>query len=160
VNKKRLISEMKAYFGGDKKRIDHALRVLGFAEKILERENGNPDIVVPAAIFHDIGIHEAEKKYGSNAGKYQEMEGPPIARRILRSSGISESVINEVCEIIAHHHSPGKVNTQNFRALFDADWLVNLPDEYDIKNKKNTEKTIEKLFLTKTGREIARAMFL
>lgn len=160
MDKQKLINAMKDYFGDDEKRIKHALRVLANAEKILEKEKGNPDIVIPAAIFHDIGIHEAERKYGSNAGKYQEIEGPSIARRILESLGIDKKIIGEVCEIIAHHHSPGKVNTLNFKILYDADWLVNLPDEYDISDREKIERAIEKLFLTETGKEIARTEFL
>lgn len=155
----KLISAMKNYFGNDEKRIKHALRVLANVERILEKENGNPDVVIPAAIFHDIGIHEAERKYRSTAGKYQEIEGPPIARKILEEIGIDGKIIDEICEIIAHHHSPRKVNSINFKILYDADWLVNFPDEYDLQDREKTERAIEKLFLTDTGKEIARAEF-
>lgn len=160
MDKQKFINAMKDYFGDDEKRIKHALRVLANAEKILKKENGNPNVVLPSAIFHDIGIHEAERKYGSNAGKYQEIEGPPIARKILERFGIDGKIIDEVIEIIAHHHSPGMVNTINFKILYDADWLVNLPDEYDVSDQQKTERAIEKLFLTETGRAIARAEFL
>lgn len=160
MDREKLIDAMKEYFGDDEKRIKHALRVLANAEKIIEKEKGDPEVVIPSAIFHDIGIHEAERKYGSNAGKYQEIEGPPIARRILTQLGVKKEIIDEVCEIIAHHHSPGKVNTTNFRILYDADWLVNLPDEYDISDREKTEQVIEKLFLTPTGRDLARKTFL
>ncbi len=160
MDKEKLINAMKNYFGDDGRRIKHALRVLANAERILQKEKGNPDVVVPAAIFHDIGIHEAERKYNSNAGKYQEIEGPPIARKILTDLGVDSKIIDEVCEIIAHHHSPGKVNTMNFKILYDADWLVNLPDEYDVSDREKTERAIEKLFLTETGKSIARAEFL
>jgi len=160
MEKQKLINAMKDYFGDDEKRIKHALRVLANAEKILEKEKGNPEVVIPSAIFHDIGIHEAERKYNSNAGKYQEIEGPPIARKILKSLGVDNKIIDEICEIIAHHHSPGKINTTNFKVLYDADWLVNLPDEYDISDKEKTARAIEKLFLTETGKEIARQKFL
>lgn len=74
MDKQVLINAMKNYFGDDEKRIKHALHVLAYAERILKQENGNPDIVIPSAIFHDIMIHEAERKYGSNAGRYQEIE--------------------------------------------------------------------------------------
>ncbi len=160
MDKEKLISAMKNHFGDDEKRIKHALRVLANAERILEKENGNPNVVIPSAILHDIGIHEAEKKYNSNAGKYQEIEGPPIARRILNELGVEAKIIDEVCEIIAHHHSPGKVNTVNFKILYDADWLVNLPDEYDVSDQKKIERAVERLFLTETGKSIARAEFL
>ena len=74
-----LINEMESIFGDDQKRIMHALLVLNYAEKIQAATGGDPLVVRAAAILHDIGIHEAEKKHGSAAGKYQEIEGPAIA---------------------------------------------------------------------------------
>src|ERR1035437_264125 len=85
-----VIAAMKGVFGDDIRRIEHALRVLGFAEAILAQEPGCPgsrEVVIAAAILHDIGIHQAEVKHGSAAGRYQEIEGPPIARGILERLG-------------------------------------------------------------------------
>lgn len=153
--KDRLIDEVKDYFGKDEGRISHALKVTEFAEMILKDEQGDRDVVIGAAILHDIGIPESERKYGSNAGHYQEIEGPPIAREILKRQGLDESFIEEVCEIIAHHHSPGKVNTNNFKILYDADCLVNLGDELKRKLKEERINRVEKVFLTTTGKKIA-----
>lgn len=36
-----------------------------------------------AAVVHDIGIHISEQKYGSSSGKYQELEGPAEAKKLL-----------------------------------------------------------------------------
>ena len=77
--KDKLIQKMKDVFGDDQKRINHALAVLKYAEQIHAVEGGDAAVVTAAAILHDIGIHQAEQKYGSTAGKYQEIEGPPIA---------------------------------------------------------------------------------
>jgi putative nucleotidyltransferase with HDIG domain len=154
--KDKLIPEMRQYFGEDERRISHALRVTGFAEEILLEEQGDEDIVIAAAILHDIGIPEAERKYGSSAGHYQEIEGPPIAREILRKQELGEPFIEEVCEIIANHHSPGKINTDNFKIVYDADWLVNLKDEHGHKDEEKISRIINKVFLTPTGKRIAR----
>ena len=154
--KDRLISEMKQYFGDDERRISHALRVTGFAQEILQEEDGDEDVVIAAAILHDIGIHEAERKYDSSAGRYQEIEGPPIAREILKRQGLEESFVEEVCEIVGNHHSPKNVDTSNFRIVYDADWLVNLNDEYGHKSKDELSRIIEKVFLTPTGKRIAK----
>jgi len=124
-----LLGEMERYFGRDARRINHARRVLGYAEQILSREKGDGEVVTAAAILHDIGIHAAEKKHGSTAGKFQEIEGPPIADHLLRRAGFPEDKIGEVLTIIAHHHTPGIVKTTNFKILCDADRLVNLEDE-------------------------------
>jgi len=137
---------MRAYFGADEKRIRHALRVTEYAEQILSHEpTANRDVVLAAAILHDIGLPEAERKYGSSAGKYQELEGPPIARELLLLEGLPEGMIEEVGQIIAHHHTPGVVETSNFRVVYDADLIVNLEDRELSQGK----------FLTEGGRKVA-----
>ncbi len=158
--KESLVTEMEAYFGDDARRIEHAHRVTGYAEQLLTREGGDYPVVISAAVLHDIGIPEAERKYGSAAGHYQEREGPPVARHILGRLEVAPALIDEVCEIIAHHHTPGKVQTHNFGILSDADWLVNLADEYTIEDPAKLRIVIDRVFLTKSGREMAAATFL
>ncbi len=155
-----LMQAMAAYFKGDTKRINHARRVTEYAEKLLEPEGGEYSIVIGASVLHDIGIHAAEKKYGSTAGKYQEIEGPPIARQILTGLDFKPNQIEEICEIIAHHHSPGRITTRNFKILYDADWLVNLRDDYDIRDRNKLSSIIDKVFLTRSGQSLAREVYL
>ncbi|MEE8414327.1 MAG: HD domain-containing protein [Dehalococcoidales bacterium] len=158
--KEALIGAMETYFGEDTRRIKHAHRVTAYAEQLLNQEGGDYPIVIGAAVLHDIGIHQAEKKHGSSGGKFQEIEGPPIARRILTGLKFEPGQIGEICEIIGHHHSPGKINTGNFRILYDADWLVNLKDEYDIQDKDKLRNIIDRVFLTESGRSLARETYL
>ena len=126
----QLITEMKKVFKEDSKRIEHALAVLDYAEQIRLAQGGDLLIVQAAAILHDIGILEAEEKYSSAAGKYQEIEGPPIARKILAKYGLGTAAIQHICEIIANHHSAKDIDTIEFRIIWDADWLVNIPVEF------------------------------
>ena len=79
----RLIEAMKNEFGNDHKRISHALSVLEHVKDILREEGGDSIVVIASALLHDIGIQEAERKYGSSAGKCQEIEGPPMTRGIM-----------------------------------------------------------------------------
>ncbi|URZ02956.1 hypothetical protein CLAUR_029900 [Clostridium felsineum] len=81
-----VIKEMILYFDGDVRRINHALKVYSFSKTISELEKLSADdfkILEVAAILHDIGIKESEKKYNSSAGNYQELEGPPVAKKLL-----------------------------------------------------------------------------
>lgn len=160
TKKELLILEMEKYFGQDQKRINHAKKVLGYAEQLLEKEKADSLVVIASSVLHDIGIHKAESKHKSAAGNYQEIEGPPIARSIMEKLQLKKDVIDEVCQIIAHHHSPGKVNTLNFGVLYDADRLVNLKDEFDTSDREKLDKIIEKVFLTESGRELARKVYL
>lgn len=160
--KDRVAIEMKRYFNTDFKRIGHASRVARYAEKIGKSEGGNLAVILPAAYLHDIGILEAEKKHGSTAAKYQELEGPPIARSILIKLGAKEELIEEVCDIVGHHHHPRSDDTINFKVVYDADLIENL-DERKREKPVDTARlaqTVEKSFLTPSGREVAREALL
>ncbi|MHC4061501.1 MAG: HD domain-containing protein [Planctomycetota bacterium] len=158
--RERLISEMKEIFGTDRRRIEHAIAVLDYAEQIQAQEGGDPLVVKAAAILHDIGIHEAERKHGSPAGKYQEMEGPPIAKAVLERQGVPADIVEHVCRIIASHHSAKDIDTTEFRIVWDADWLVNLSSEFSDASREKLKEIIEKTFKTHKGREIATETFL
>jgi hypothetical protein len=158
--KEMLIKKMMDIFGEDRKRINHALSVLEYAEKINSVEGADSSIVTAAAILHDIGIHQAEKKYGSSAGKYQEIEGPPIAEPILKDCGLDRDKIEHICKIIANHHSAKNIDTPEFRVIWDADWLVNIPDECGKMNKEKLNGFIEKIFKTNKGKQLAKEIYL
>jgi len=160
--KDRVAVEMKQYFKKDFKRIGHATKVARYAEQIGKEEKGDPAIVLSAAYLHDIGIKEAEEKYQSTETQYQEELGPPIARDILTRLGASPELIAEVCDIVGHHHHPRPEEAINFKVVCDADLIVNT-EENQQGNKIAPEKLkamIEKNFLTESGRQLARNIFL
>ncbi|MFW6082374.1 MAG: HD domain-containing protein [Desulfosalsimonas sp.] len=160
--KDRIAVEMKKYFGSDFKRIGHATRVARHAEAIAGREGGDPAVILAASYLHDIGIHEAERKHGSTAAKYQEQEGPAIARQIMEKLGADEALIEEVCGIIGRHHHPEENESLNFRVLYDADLIANIEDKRKEKkaDPEQVKKTITKKFLTRAGRQRAQELFL
>jgi len=160
--KDRVAIEMKRYFRQDFKRIGHATRVARYAEQIGKEEQGNLAVVLTASYLHDIGIKEAERKHQSTAARYQEEEGPAIAKEILESLGANEELIEEVCDIVGHHHHPREEETVNFKSLYDADLIANLEDEQK-NNPLDPEKLadiIKKSFLTEAGRELAEGVLL
>ncbi len=160
--KDRIAIEMKRYFKSDFKRIGHATRVARHAERIGRREGGNLAVILSASYLHDIGIHEAERKFGSTAAQYQEKEGPEIAKSIMIKLGAKEKLIEEVCDIIGHHHHPRPEETTNFKALYDADLIVNIEEKQkdNPMDHERLAKIIEKSFLTESGREEARKTLL
>jgi putative nucleotidyltransferase with HDIG domain len=160
VMREKLISRMKNVFGDDRKRIEHALTVLDYAEQIQNVEGGDPLIVRAAAILHDIGIHEAERKYGSSAGKYQEIEGPQIAEEILTRYDISDEAIEHICRIIANHHSTTDIDSIEFRIVWDADQIVNLLTDSSQASNEKRQEIIDKKFKTDEGRRLAAELFV
>lgn len=162
-----VLNEMISYFGNDVRRINHALKVFGFAKAIISKELGTTDrdyasgtglIIETAALLHDIGIKEAERKYNSSAGKYQELEGPAIAAGILEKCGIEKDVIERVCYLVGNHHTYGKIDGTDFQVLVEADFLVNAyEDEMD---NAALKAVYEKYIKTQTGRSIFRSVYL
>ena len=138
------------------------MRVARYAEAIGKQENGNLAVILSAAYLHDIGIHEAERKYNSTAAEYQEKEGPPIARSILEKLNAPETMIEEICDIVGHHHHPRDEETVNFKVVYDADLITNMEDNHkDTPMKAETlERIIKKSFLTVSGGEKAREVLL
>jgi len=156
--KDRVAVEMKRYFKSDFKRIGHAMRAARHAEAIGRSEGGNLSVILCAAYLHDIGIHEAERKYQSTAAEYQEKEGPGITRAILTKLGARETLISEVVDIVGHHHHPREVETTNFKVLYDADLITNLEETHK-KSPIGADRLgsiLEKTFLTEGGREEAK----
>lgn len=160
--KDRVAIEMKRFFNKDFKRIGHATRVARYAERLVKEEKGDPAVVLSAAYLHDIGIKEAEGKYQSTEGKYQEELGPSIAREILNKLGANPELVAEVSDIIGHHHHPRAEESVNFKVLYDADLIVNL-EESQKENNLSPQKLaqiIDKNFLTESGRKLAQDIFL
>lgn len=155
-----LLTEMRNLLGQDQKRIDHALAVLDYAQRLQEKEGGDILVIQAAALLHDIGIHEAEKKYGSAAGKYQEIEGPPIAQSILARYNLKRETMEHICRIIANHHSTKDIDTTEFRCIWDADWLVTFPEDFAASSREVKQKKIAIIFKTPTGKYLAEKMFL
>ncbi len=160
--KDRVAIEMKRYFKNDFRRIGHASRVARYAERIGKKEKGNLAVILTAAYLHDIGIHEAEKKHGSTAAEFQETEGPAVARSLLEKLGAKDELINEVCDIIGHHHHPRPKDTINFKVVYDSDLLENTEEKKkkESMDREDIGRFIEESFLTAAGRETAKEILL
>jgi HD superfamily phosphodiesterase len=136
--------------------------VARYADRIGKQERGNLAVILTAAYLHDIGIKEAERKYQSTAARYQEEEGPPIARDILERLGAKAELIDEVCDIVAHHHHPRLEETTNFKCLYDADLITNLEENHNESPMGAEElgRILEKSFLTDGGKKVAEEVLL
>lgn len=156
----KLLKELEEYFGDDVKWKNHAKCVMNFAEEILRKEKGDWHIVIPASILHDVGIKDLKNREEPSKPYYPEAESAGIARGMLLKFGLKAQHIDQICEIIAHHHTPGVINTLNFRILYDADQLAGLKNSPDTSNKARLKALIDEVFLTPAGKEIARDMYL
>ena len=155
-----VLQKMALYFGQDVRRINHALKVYGFTQILLEGEkvSGETRLITElAAILHDIGIKEAERKYQSSAGHFQEAEGPAVAIKILQECGINGLVADKVCFLVGHHHSYSKIDGIDFQILVEGDFLVNIFEGYI--PAEAAPATVKKYFRTQTGIDLAKSMY-
>jgi putative nucleotidyltransferase with HDIG domain len=158
--KDRVAIEMKRYVGRDFKRINHAMKVARYAEKILTEERVNPAVVLSAAYLHDIGIREAEQEYESDEAGSLENKGTAIARQILTKLGARQELIDEVCSIIGH--DPQAKGTLEFKVLHDAGLIVKIEENQKDKPMGHEELAtlIGSAFLTGTGKSLAKQTLL
>ena len=152
---------MIKYNSPDVRRINHTIKVYFFAVNIAEEEACDIDTfntIVYAAILHDIGIHEAEKKYGSSAGKFQEIEGPSVAKDLIKDIELKEEIKNRIFYLIGNHHTYDKIDGIDFQILVEADFLVNI---YEDEISRESIKSIKnKIFKTKKGIELLDTLYL
>lgn len=156
-----LYRKMLEYYAGNPWRGQHFVKVHSFAKLIAEEEQLDQKlqyILEAAALVHDIGIKPAEEKYGSPAGPLQEKEGPPVAEAMMKELGFEQDVIARVSYLVGHHHTYTNIDGLDYQILVEADFLVNYYEDH--MEKETIEKSVEKIFRTKTGTELAREMFL
>lgn len=148
----KVIDAMTEFYAGDVRRINHFLKVYGYAKVIGELEGLEDELqelLEIAALVHNIGIKISEEKYQSSSGKYQELEGPPVAEELLRSLGLPEELVQRVCYLVGHHHTYTGIDGPDYQILVEADFLVNIYE--DELGEQHIGSIREKIFRTKSG---------
>jgi len=150
-----------SYNGKDVKRINHLLKVHSFARHIAMMENCGVQlqtIIEIAALLHDIGIHESERKYNSSAYNWQEIEGPIVAKELFKNLDLDSSIQKRVLFLIGHHHSYNAIDGLDFQILVEADFLVNIFEHGPNEDPLNSIK--ENIFKTKSGTRLLEQMYM
>ena len=156
----RTAAAMIAYDAGDPMRIHHFLKVHAFARLIGLAEGldeHTQSVLEAAALVHDIGIHPAEAKYGSSAGKYQEELGPAEAEKLLASLGWPEADIRRISFLVGRHHTYTAIDGIDYQILVEADILVNLyEDDLPPEAQRHAYETV---FQTESGKKLCRELY-
>lgn len=100
--------------------LDHVLRVVCLCEVIGNEENADMDVLLPAALFHDIA-----RPLETQMGVPHEEEGARVAEEYLRSIRYDAERIPKITHAIRTHRyrSIEKPGTLEARILSDADKL-------------------------------------
>jgi HD superfamily phosphohydrolase YqeK len=153
-----VIEDMQTVFSSVPYGIDHTLKVMENARQIIrvEKTNWQSAVIVElAAVLHDIGAVEVQRKHGSMEGCFQEQEGPAIALEIMKKHDYEQSIIDRVCFIIAHHHTLETIDGMDFQILWEADLIENMQVMEVIKDAGALKQFISDNFKTDSGKNLA-----
>jgi len=160
--------------------LDHTRSVVANGKILLAKEGGNPRVVIPTLILHDIGwgrvdfsdfiAAPAEAKRNVESVHLHMRYGAQLAADILNNLGWDEETIRKIISIIAVHDIPEKVlalNDLDATLVFEADWLDKfvpertnryfdlVPDRAELKEIKEYFKANRsRWFRTRTSREL------
>lgn len=149
-----------------------------FAMQLLDREGGDPDVVIPGILLHDLGWSRVPEDRQLEAfgpvvkepelTRLHEREGAAMAERILLGVGYPPGQTRKIVEIVAGHDTRLESLGLDDSLVKDADKLFRLsgrgfaidcsrfgtdPAEYLLW----LEKRVDDWFFTETGRRLARS---
>jgi len=160
--------------------LDHTRAVVANGRILLAKEGGNPRVVIPALILHDVGWGRvdfsdfinapAEAKRDVESVHMHMRYGAQIASDILSNIRWDDEAIRKITSIIAVHDIPEKVlalDDLDATLVFEADWLDKYVPErqnryFDVVPNRTELKEIKEYFKanrsrwfrTRTSREL------
>lgn len=147
-----------------------------FARRLLAEEEGDPRVVLPAILVHDVGWSRVPEErqldaFGPNVKdpeltRVHEREGALMAAEILRSAGLPPSTVAEVSEIVAGHDTRLEALSASDALVKDADKLFRLSKEgfsidcgrFEVDALQYLGwlgEQVDRWFFTETGRRLA-----
>jgi HD superfamily phosphohydrolase YqeK len=115
----------------------HTLRAVGYGKELLQHEEGEEGIVIPALYLHDIGWGEinfedfintalpSQKKDAASVDLHMK-HGAALAKQVLEKLGYSAEMMQAIVSIIAVHDRPEKIfpmENPSATMVFEADYL-------------------------------------
>lgn len=160
----------------------HVDTVLSYAFKLVKLEDANQNIVIPAAILHDIGWSQLSKRerlsiFGDKLSKENKIKirrkhedlGVKLAKEILKKVNYDKNLIDEILEIISKHDTRQGFISKNEGVMRDADklWRFSkagieadiIRNEFTFKflyERLKTKTELTNFFYSETAKKIAR----
>jgi hypothetical protein len=131
----------------------HTEMVVRAMQMILEKDGGDRNVLIPAAILHDVGwskVPQDVQKGESESDKQEALKlhikySRPVASEILSDLGYKQSVIERICGIIESHKFQDP-KEHDKRLLIDADALSDSFRESFYSDVKSYNTTPEELY--------------
>jgi len=109
--------------------VDHVNASVFYIKELINKEGGNPNILIPTMYFHDIGYAGLLKKGYTHEQNHSAKEdhmfnGAEMTKQILRKiKGFSNEEINQISNLIMVHDNLDQINTKERQLVFEADCL-------------------------------------
>lgn len=151
------------------------------AYRLLEMEDGDMEVVIPAITLHDVGYKSIPEELQRQAfgvktrspelRRVHEKEGARIAKEILETLNYDKCKTKEILEIIDGHDSRKEAISFNDKIVKDADKLFRYSKmghqimskiayedfgESPLDRLNRLQKQIDGMFFTSAAKEIAR----
>jgi len=146
----RIVKAMQPALEANQDQLTHSLLVLNRAQEILQEEEADPQVVLAAALLHDIGDPDARE-----AGAVDAPDQAALARQVLEELKLRDDTIERVCDVVRWHHSTDGVDTAESRVVWDADHLVGVPDAILGQSEERLRALVQAVFRTPTGQKLA-----
>jgi len=137
----KLIAEMKSVFGQDRKRIEHSLAVLRYADEIQKVEGGNPLVIKASAVLCDI-------------------DGSDAVKAILSRQDIDAETIGLICRIIPKHNGEKELDSIESSIISDAAQLTELAEKNGNDDKDQLYERLKKTFKTGTAKQLGQKLMV
>jgi HD superfamily phosphodiesterase len=172
----KIIYELAKPFLNTRKNDIHIEISVSYAYKLLEKEAGDSDVVIPAVLLHDLGWWQLSEElqrrafgpqFDKELSRVHEVEGVRMAKEILEKVNYEINRMEEILLIIDGHDSRLEAISQNDRIVKDADKLFRFsPRGFEIdserfgiepnKYRKWLSDSVEEWFFTPTAKLFAR----
>jgi len=116
---------------------EHTLRAVGYGKELLQHEEGEEGVVIPALYLHDVGWGEVNfddfinttlpsQKREATSVELHMKHGAALAEKILEKMGYPVETTQAIVSIIAVHDRPEKIfamENASATLVFEADYL-------------------------------------
>ena len=155
----RLIQAVEKELADDPPRLAHALLVFQHAKHLLEREGGDPRVVLAAVLLLPLIPGDLTSWDSTGDSPTCLLAGSPIARQILREVGYQGDAIRGVCQVMWAFRTAEERNTLDLQVVSDAQRLTELTGQDRGITREHLEDIIRRDFHTSAGKQRARELF-
>ena len=155
----RLIETVEKELACDPPRLARAWLVFQHAKQLLEREGGDPRVILAAAVLLQFIPNDPASWEPTADGSTCLLAGSSSAKQILQHVGFDGDTIGQVCQLIWAYRTTKERNTLELKIVSDADRLTQLSGDDGGITPEGLEDIVQRDLHTSAGKQRARELF-